>query len=149
MARRRSAATAKTQGRGIVWVQGLAVGACAAVAPAAGAMLGMLLAPAIVTLLLDRAPGRPVGRAVLLCGSAACVGPMLTFWQMGGGAGFALLVDPGVYGPAWAACAGGWLATQLLPIGIRGVLEAASLSRAARLRAEREKLLRDWSLDGQ
>ena len=139
----------KAGGRGIVWIQGLACGACAAVAPTASAMLAVLLAPAIVALLLDRQKGKPVGRAVLLCGSVACVGPMTTFWHMGGGVGFALLGDPGVYGPAWAACAGGWLATQLMPIGIRGILEAASLSRTARLRGERERLLQDWGLDGQ
>ena len=145
----RKNADPKQKGRGIVWIMGLACGACAAVAPAASAMLVVLLAPAVVALLLDRQKGKPVGRAVLLCGSVACVGPMMTFWQMGSGAGIALLSDPGVYGSAWAACAGGWLATQVLPIGIRGVLEAASLSRAARLRAERERLLRDWGLGGQ
>jgi len=100
-------------------------------------------------LVLDRLPGRPVGRAVLLCGAAACVGPLMTSWQVGSGAGFALLSDPGIFGPAWAACAGGWLLTQLLPIGIRGLLEAASLSRSAWLRSERERLLREWGLEGQ
>ena len=145
----RKPAAAKENGRGIIWVQGLACGACAAVAPMASAMLIVLLAPAIVALLVDRQPGRPVGRAVLLCGSAACVGPLMTFWQMGGGAGFALLSETSVYGPAWAACAAGWLLTQLLPIGIRGVLEAASLTRTARLRAERERLVRDWGLGDQ
>lgn len=145
----RKQAVAKEKGRGIIWIQGLACGACAAVAPMASAMLVVLLAPAIVAVLVDRQPGRPVGRAVLLCGSAACVGPQMTFWQMGGSAGFALLSDPAVYGPAWSACAAGWLLTQLLPIGIRGVLEATSLSRSARLRAERERLVRDWGLGDQ
>ena len=148
MARKAKMATAKEKGRSLIWIQGLACGACAAVAPAASGMLLVLLAPAIPALLLDKAPGRPVGRAVLLCGSATCVGPLMTLWHMGGG-GFALLTDPGVYGQAWAACAGGWLASQLLPLGIRAILEAVSLTRTARLRAERERLSKAWGLDGQ
>ncbi len=145
MARGKSAT--KEKGRGLVWGQGLACGACVAVAPIPCTMIAVLLAPAIFVLLKDRLPGRPVGRAMLLCGSAACVSPIVTLWQMGGEAGFALLSDPGVFGPAWAACAGGWLLTQLLPVLMRGIMESASLSRAARLRAERERLLRAWDFE--
>jgi hypothetical protein len=47
------------------------------------------------------------------------------------------------------ACAAGWLASQLLPVGIRAILEAASLTRTARLRAERERLSKAWGMDGQ
>ncbi len=145
----RKTAVAKDKGRGIVWMQGLACGTCVAVAPAACGLLAVLLAPAILALLFERTPGRPIARAVLLCGAAACVGPLMTMWQAGPGTGFALLSDPGVVGTAWAACAGGWLLSQLLPIGIRGVLEAASLSRAVRLRAERERLAKAWGLEDQ
>ena len=128
-------------------MQGLACGACVAVAPAACGFLAALLAPAILALLVERTPGRPVARGVLLCGAAASVGPLMTVWHMGMGTGYAILSDPGVLGAAWGACAGGWVMSQLLPIGIRGVLEATSLSRAAALRAEREKLLKAWGLD--
>lgn len=145
----RKSGVAKEKGRGIVWMQGLACGACIAVAPAACALLAGLLAPAILVLLFERTPGRPVARAVLLCGAAACVGPLMTSWQIGPSTGLALLSDPGVFGTAWAACAAGWLLSQLLPIGVRGILEAASLSRSARLRAERDRLLKAWGLDGQ
>ena len=141
------ASAPKEKGRGIVWMQGLACGACVAVAPAACALLAVLLAPAIAVLLIDRAPGRPMARAVLLCGAAPCVGPLMALWQSGPNSGFAIVGDPMVFGPAWAACAGGWLLSQLLPIGIRGILEAASLSQAARLRAERERLVKAWGLD--
>jgi len=147
MARKPKPVAAKGNGRSLVWVQILACGACAAIAPEASGMLAVLLAPAIVALLLDKAPGRPVGRAVLLSGSAACVGPLVTAWHTGGG--FALLTDPGVYGPAWTACAGGWLASQLLPVGIRAIMEAASLTRTARLRTERGRLSEVWGLDDQ
>ncbi len=145
----RKAGVAKEKSRGLVWMQGLACGACVAVAPAACGLLAVLLAPAVLVLLFERTPGRPVARAVLLCGSAACVGPLMTVWQAGSGTASALLTDPGVFGSAWAACAGGWLLSQLLPIGIRGILEAASLSRKAQLRAERERLAKAWGLDGQ
>ncbi len=138
---------AKAKGRGLVWVQGLACGACVAVAPIPCATIAVLLAPAIVMLVRDRSPGRPVGRAMLLCGSAACVSPIATLSQMGSDSGFALLSDPGVFGPAWAACAGGWLLTQILPIAMRGVMESASLARAARLRAERARLLTAWDFE--
>jgi hypothetical protein len=112
-------------------------------------MIAFLLAPAIVMLLRDRSPGRPVGRSMLLCGSAACVSPIVTLWQVGGDAGVALLSDPAVCAPAWAACAGGWLLTQLLPILLRGIMESASLARAARLRAERERLLKAWDFESR
>jgi hypothetical protein len=135
--------------RGVVWMQGLACGACAAIAPAACWMLVVLLAPTIGALVLDRAPGRPVARAVLLCGAPACVNPLIALWQAGTDTGLALLSDTGVLGVAWAAGASGWLLSQLLPIGIRGILEAASLTRTARLRAERERLLKAWGLDDQ
>ena len=139
--------TPKVEGRGLVWMQGLACGACVAVAPAACALLATLLAPAIAMLLIDRTPGRPVARAVLLCGAAPCVEPLIMLWRTDSGSGFATLGDPVVFGPAWAASAGGWLLAQLLPIGIRGILEAASLSQAARLRAERERLVKAWGLE--
>jgi len=84
---------------------------------------------------------------MLLCGSAACVSPLVTLWQMGSDAGLALLSDPGVIGPAWAACAGGWLLTQLLPAVVLGIMEAASLARATRLRAERERLISAWDFE--
>ena len=142
MARKKGAT--KEKGRSLIWLQGLACGAAAAVAPRQSAMIAVLLAPAVVALILDRLPGRPVGRAVLLCGAAACVGPVMVVWQLGNAAGFALLADPGFFGSTWVACAGGWLLTQILPFGIRGILEALSLSRAARLRAERERLIRAW-----
>lgn len=139
-------------GRSLVWLQGLACGAAVAVAPAASCLLAALLAPAIAALLFDRAPGRPIARAILLCGSAPCVWPMLSFWEMGDhamSAGFALLSDPRVLGMAWSAGGAGWLLSLVLPLGVRGILEAASLTRTALLRAERERLVREWGLDDQ
>jgi hypothetical protein len=128
-------------------MQVLACGLCATLAPAASLVLAVLLVPAIVAFVLDREPGRPVARAVLLCGAPACVNPLVALWQTGADTGFALLGDAAMVGVAWAAGAGGWLLSELLPIGIRGVLDAASVTRTARLRAERERLLQAWRLD--
>ena len=142
----------KQGGKGLIWLQGLACGACFAVAPTACLLLTVLLAPAIVALLFDRTQGRAIGRAVLLCAAAACVEPLVVFWRMGGqdaAMGFALLGEPATFGLAWAAGAAGWLLAHILPVGVRGVLEAASLSHAARLRAERERLVRAWGLEDQ
>lgn len=143
----RDAPAPSDKGRSLVWMQGLACGACAAVAPAACGMLGILLGPAIVALLLDRIPGKPIARAMLLCGAAACVGPLMTVWRTGSATAMSLAGDFSVCGPAWAACAAGWILSQILPIAIRGVLEASSLSRTAKLRAERERLLNVWGLE--
>jgi len=141
----------KSKGSTLVWLQGLACGGCIALAPGPSTLVCVLLAPAIVMLLVDRSPGRPSARAVLLCGAAASVGPSMALWRMSGaniGNSFAMLSDPAVVSPAWAACAAGWLLTQILPIGIRVVLEASSLSRAARLRAERARLAEEWGGEG-
>jgi len=47
----------------------------------------------------------------------------------------------------WTATAAGWLLAQILPIVVRAVLEALSIARSVRLRAERARLLSDWGLD--
>ncbi len=147
----KSATAPKGKGNIAIWLQGLACGTCVALAPGPSMLVGVLLAPAIAMLMVDRTPGRPAARAVLLCGAAASVGPLTMLWRMGGantGNSLAMLSDPAVFSGPWAACAAGWLLTQMLPIGIRVVLEATSLSRAARLRAERERLAAEWGLEG-
>ena len=147
----RKSAAPKGKGNIAIWLQGLACGTCVALAPGPSMLVGVLLAPAIAMLVVDRTPGRPAARAVLLCGAAASVGPLTMLWRMGGantGNSFAMLSDPAVFSGPWAACAAGWLLTQILPIGIRVALEATSLARAARLQAQRERLAAEWGLEG-
>jgi len=48
---------------------------------------------------------------------------------------------------AWSAAAAGWLIAEFLPIVVRAGLEAIGLARAARLRAERAKLVEAWGLE--
>jgi len=66
--------------RSLAWLQGLVVGALVALATSTALLLAVLLAPAMVAFIFDRAPGRPVARSVALCGMAACVGPELALW---------------------------------------------------------------------
>jgi hypothetical protein len=132
----------------LVWVQGLACGALAALAPSLAFMVAVLLGPGLLALVLNREPGRPIGRAVLLCGLAACVGPVRALWASGHGIGasLALVGDVGVVGSAWSAAAAGWLLAEIAPIAVRAVLEGSSLARAGKLRAARERLTEEWGL---
>jgi len=135
--------------RSIVWLSGLACGVLAAVAPGIAMVAAGLLAPGAVALTLDKEPGRPVARAVLTFGLAACVQPVITLWNSGQSFDTALsiVMDPGVTGTAWSAAAAGWLMTQLSPLLVRATLEAAALARATRLRTIRGKLVEAWGLD--
>ncbi len=141
-------AAAPTSGQALIWAQGLACGGMVALAPAASLLVALLLAPGLLALALDRGPGRPIARAMLLCGAAPCVAPIMRVWDKGGGeAALALVTDPASLCGAWGAAAAGWLALTLLPVGVKLILDARSLSQAARLRAERDRLIRDWGLE--
>jgi hypothetical protein len=133
----------------LVWLQGLGCGAVVALVPAMALLLGVLLLPGVLAVLYDRQGGRPVARTVLLCGTAASVSPTLALWGAGNAmdAGLALLGDLRVVGTAWSAAAAGWLLAELAPVVTLVVLEAVTQTRAARLRAEREKLVAEWGFD--
>ena len=136
--------------RSLAWLQGLVVGALVTLATSTALLLAVLLAPAMVAFVFDRAPGRPVARSVALCGIAACVGPELALWGAGHdlAAATGLLADLWTVGVAWTACAAGWLLAELAPIGMRAVLDALGLARAARLRTGRGKLAEEWGFGG-
>ena len=140
----------KKGGRGVIWMQGLACTGLAALMPGVSLLAVVLLAPTIVAVLLEREPGRPVARAVFLCGLAASVGPLRVFVEMGNGSfetGFALAGDIRLLAAAWCSAAGGWLLSQIIPIGMRWVLDANSVSRSAQLHTQRETLAQDWGLN--
>jgi hypothetical protein len=111
-----------TRQHSLVWLQGLLCGAVVTLAKA---------------------------RSIVLCSMAASVGPLHTLWATGHtmATATALSGDMRIIGMAWSAAAGGWLLAEICPILVRAVLEALSLSRAARLRAERTRLAEDWGLD--
>jgi len=50
-------------------------------------------------------------------------------------------------GRGWIAASAGWLLAEVTPIAVRVTLEAISIARAARLRAERTKLVEAWGLE--
>ncbi len=139
---------ARQRQHSLTWLQGLLCGAMATLATPTALLLGVLLAPALLAIMLDREPGRPRARAVGLCSAAAAVEPLRMLWTTGHSmaATTALLGTPRIVGTAWAAAAAGWLLAEATPVAVRAVLDAISMTRAARLRAERAKLAEAWGL---
>jgi hypothetical protein len=139
----------KGDGRSFVWVQGLLCGALATLATPLAVLLAFLLAPGIIASFLDRSPGRPVARAVLLFGAAASVAPAKQLWEGGMSmpACIQIMTDPIVFGTAWAAAAAGWLGGEIAPIIVGMVLDASRKSRAAKLEAARAKYAEEWGLN--
>ena len=134
----------------LMWIQGLLCGGLVAMLPPTALLLGVLLGPALLGLLLDNQPGKPIARSVLLCTLAASVKPVRLLWGAGHtmAASMALATDADIIGTAWAAAAAGWLLAELTPVAVRVVLEAMSLRQAARLRAVRAALAEEWGLEG-
>ena len=138
----------KPRQHSLVWLQGLLCGAMVTLATPTALLLGVLLGPALLALMLDRQPGRPKARSIALCSMAASIDPLRTLWMTDHSmaTAVALLGNPRFVGAAWSAAAGGWLLAEVMPIAVRATLEALSLSRAARLRAERARLMEEWGL---
>lgn len=130
----------------LIWLQGLACGALLTLATPTAVLGGALLAPGLLALALDRAPGRPVARTVLLFGLAATVHPLWTLWRSAGSVASALALAQDVSGlaAAWAAQGAGWLLTELVPLMVRVGLEAATAARFVRLKAQRNSLCEAW-----
>jgi apolipoprotein N-acyltransferase len=135
--------------RSMIWLQGLACGAVATLAPPTALLMGVLLGPALLALLVDRQPGRPKARSVALFGMAASVEALRSLWVGGHtiSAAVALMGDLQVVATAWVAAAGGWLLAEAAPIAVRATLDLLSSSRAARLRGLRAHLASEWGLD--
>lgn len=134
----------------LLWAQGLACGAILAFAPATALLLVLLFWPVLVAFVLDKAPGRPMARAVTLCSAAASIAPVHATWNAGFGmhASLAEAADWNVLALSWCAAAAGWGISVLAPLAVRAVLELMSAARATRLRAARARLLAAWRLDG-
>ncbi len=134
--------------RSLVWLQGLACGALATLATPLAALLAVLLLPGFLVLLIDRVPGKPVARAMLLCGAAASVAPARQLWDHGLSMdnSLDLIANMLVVSGAWAAAAAGWLLAELAPVVVLLVLEATTRRRLAELRGARARLAADWGL---
>ena len=133
----------------LIWLQGLLCGAVATLATPTALLLGVLLGPALLAILLDHEPGRPCARSIALCSMAAAVEPLRRLWTGGHSIATAtiLLGDVRVLATAWSAAAVGWLLVEITPIAVRAALETLSIARAARLRAERARLVEAWGLE--
>lgn len=132
----------------LVWLQGLLCGAMVTLATPTALLLGVLLAPALAALVLDREPGRPRARSIVLFSMAAAVDPLRMLWTADHSIAMAAaLLSPTTVGRAWIAASAGWLLAEVTPIAVRVTLEAISIARAARLRAERTKLVEAWGLE--
>jgi hypothetical protein len=153
MAKRKAVANAPRPSRqprqhSLTWLQGLLCGAVATLATPTALLIGVLLGPALVAIALDREPGRPRARSIALCGMAAAVEPLRTLWSAGHSmaTATALLGNVHILATAWSAAAAGWLLAEATPLAVRAALEALSIARAARLRAERARLVETWGL---
>lgn len=132
------------------WAQGLACGAILAFAPGIALLLLLLFWPVLVAFVSDKAPGRPMARAVALCAAAASVAPVHAAWNAGFEiqASLAETADWSTLALSWCAAGAGWTLSLLAPLAVRAGLELTSASRVARLRAERARLLAAWRIDG-
>jgi hypothetical protein len=152
VAKRKSGSNAAPQPRqhSLIWLQGLLCGAMVTLATPTAMLLGVLLGPALLAVLLDREPGRPRARSIMLFSTAGAIDPLRTLWTTGHSmaTATALLGDLHAVGVAWSAAAAGWLLAEVIPIMVRVALEALSIARTARLRTDRTRLIEAWGLDG-
>lgn len=142
------AARPNGKGHSLIWIQGLACGVLAALVPSLALMVAVLLGPGLIALALDHEPSKPVARAIVMAGLAACVRPVSALWSSGHGwdISMALISDIGTVGTAWSAAAAAWLLAEIAPIGVRVILEGAAIARTAQLRSARAKLQEEWGL---
>ena len=110
-------------------------------------LAAILLLPTVMALAGDRQPGRPVARAVLLFGMAACCQPLTMLWRSGNhmDGAWGLALDIRTIAEAWAAQAFGWLLTQLLPIAMGLALEARTSVLVSLHRRRYDTIKSEWS----
>ena len=131
------------------WLQGLACGAVVCLATPTAVLLGALLFPGMVALPFDREPGKPVARAMLLCGAAFGSPAMQELWARGHTISLSieLLQAPGTLAWAWAGACAGWLVREGAWLAARMVGELTVAREHAALMAERAKLQLEWSIE--
>ncbi len=136
-----------------VYLGGLACGAVATLATPTALLGATLLLPTLLVLVAAPAPGRPVARCMALFGLAGALPALATLWRGPGGMGMAVAeaCDIGALATAWAAQAGAWLLAEGLPVVGRIAIDLGTAARERRLRAERVRIVEEWSLgvDGE
>lgn len=147
MAKSRRVAPAAGRAR---WLPVLLAAIGIALAPPSAALASVLLLPAAMVWIADPSPGRACARAVMLFGLAASCSPFDMLWRSGHrlDTAITLITDLRVVSIAWAAQAGGWLLTQLLPLVIGAWLEADIRLGVTRLEMRKDVLLQEWDSNG-
>lgn len=137
--------------RGRFYLAGLACGAAVALATSSVLLAAALLLPGLLAWLAERAPERPMARAMLLFGCAGALPSLAALWSGPGDLWTAVdaALDPHALARAWAAQAAGWLAAELLPVAGRLIADTTAARRVRLLRAERARLADEWSLEGE
>jgi hypothetical protein len=132
----------------LLWLQGLVCGAIATLATPTFILGGLLLAPAMASMVTDRSHAKSTARAVILFGLAGTVQPLVDLWHTGHTIGTALDMasDMTTLATAWAAQAGAWLLCELGPLVIALVMDGMSGAKAVRLRAARAVYEEQWGL---
>jgi len=131
-----------------MWLQGMICGAVLTFATPAALLAGVMLAPALVALVCERTPKRPVTRAVCLASLAFTFAPLWHLWVRGQSMGNALeiVADPAVLCPAWMAGAVGWALCEVLPVLLRITADLRAKARIEALKAEEQRLRASWDL---
>jgi hypothetical protein len=145
----RSAAPRGTKARGNSnWLSGLACGALLAFATAISLLCGALLAPAIAAAVAEATPGRPVTRAMALCGAGLVLRPIWQLILAGNtmAAALDILADPITIGAAWLAGLCGWALCEILPVALRIVSDLQTTARTTALASEEAALRAEWDL---
>lgn len=133
----------------MVLAVGLVCGGVIAVAPDIAAAVLVLQVPGVVVLLLDPSPGRAIGKTILLFQAAASVRPTVSIWFQCEGlrACVAMATERQTILIVLLAAAGGFVLTQILPLGLKLLDDARIKVRCEHLTLERQKLVEEWELD--
>jgi hypothetical protein len=129
----------------LLWLLGLVCGAGIVLIGWPAAIGVAMLAPALLALATETAPGRPTGRTMLLFGAAAALGSVGTLLHDPSPSG-ALTGDPWFVIRCWAAQAAGALLSLGAPAFVRLALDALAAQAIRRLRAEQAALAEEWNL---
>jgi hypothetical protein len=126
----------------------LACGAVLAFATSVALLAGILLAPAAVAAVVESTPGRPVARAMALCGGAFVLAPVWRLVLEGRSmtAALDILADPVTTGGAWLAGLAGWVLCEMLPVALRIASDMRHAALIGALEAEETALRAEWDL---
>jgi hypothetical protein len=132
--------------RSWLWLQGLVCGAAFSIATGPVVLLAVLLAPGLITYVIEADEKKPVSETMLLLGLATCFFPLRNLWESGHSinACIAVLSDPATAGLSWVAAGAGWLMEEAAQIIAKQSSDMATRRRIAQLQKERADLVAEW-----